>query len=121
MNDERDDERPSEPESTPAEEVRAALGHLRQAAGLIFRAADPAVRKAAGEAERAIQRAAAEAEPMARQASTELNRFARGISQAIEDVVRRVEGPGQDDRAPADEEDLGEVERLEREANRRGE
>jgi hypothetical protein len=88
-------------------ELALALSHLKNAAGLLVGAADPAVRKAASEAERMLTKVGAEAEPMAQKLGAELGKMTRSIVEAIEGKK-----PGE-----AEEKDESEVERLEREAD----
>jgi hypothetical protein len=81
-------------EMTPKDELTAALAHLRSAADLIARRIDPAVRKAAADAEKAIERAASETErtaseigaaakPFATKVGTELGRLADEIKKSV--------------------------------------
>ncbi|MDQ3033531.1 MAG: hypothetical protein M3Y87_14020 [Myxococcota bacterium] len=88
-------------------EFLAALGHLKNAAELLVGAADPAVRKAATQAEKALEKVGREAEPMARQLGAELGKMTRSLVDVLEGKPRG------DAAASADESD---IERLEREA-----
>ncbi len=91
-------------------ELVAALGHLKNAAELLIGAADPAVRKAATQAEKALEKVGREAEPMARQLSTELGKMTRSLIDVFEGRghARKSEPPSQE----------SDIERLEREASR---
>lgn len=99
-------ERPKKSTSEAKSELFAALGHLRNAAELLVGAADPAVRKAATEAEKMLQKVGAEAEPMAQKLGAELGKMAGTIVGAIEGA-----GKGRKSEPPPAE---SEVERLER-------
>lgn len=90
-------------------EFLAALGHLKNAADILVGAADPAVRKAASQAEKALEKVGREAEPMARQLGAELGKMTRSLVDVLEGKPRSDASP------PEDESD---IERLEREAQR---
>ena len=103
-----DDQAPKKTAAEAKNELFAALGHLKNAAELLVGAADPAVRKAATEAEKVLQKVGAEAEPVANKLGHELGKMAGTIAAALEGKGRKSEpAPG----APESE-----VERLEREA-----
>lgn len=91
----------------PEEELAAAFSHLKSAADLFAKKLDPAVRRAAGEAEKALEkvaneteRAAAEiqtaAKPLAAKVGGELGKLAEGLRKAVQGL----EKAGEDD-APA--------------------
>lgn len=90
-------------------EFLAALGHLKNAAEILVGAADPAVRKAATQAERALEKVGREAEPMARQLGAELGKMTRSLVDVLEGRPAR----GSDAPPQGEESD---IERLEREA-----
>jgi hypothetical protein len=81
-------------------ELLAALGHLKNAAQILFGAADPAVRKAAAEVERMLHRIGSEAEPIAQKLSAELSNMTRSIVEAIEG--KKSEPPPQDGKTKVD-------------------
>lgn len=81
-------------EPSPKDELQAALGHLRSAADLLARRIDPAVRKAASDAEKAMERVASETEktaheiqeaakPFASKLGLELGRLADEIKKSV--------------------------------------
>lgn len=96
-------------------EFLAALGHLKNAAEILVGAADPAVRKAATQAEKTLEKIGREAEPMARQLGAELGKMTRSLVDVLEG--RPGAKDGEDDGAP--ESDIERLEREEREARRR--
>jgi len=91
-----DDEQPKSEhhEASPKDELTAALAHLKSAADLIARRIDPAVRKAASDAERAMERVASETErtaneiqaaakPFASKVGAELGKLADEIKKSV--------------------------------------
>ncbi len=84
----------SDDEKSPKDELTAALAHLRSAADLIAKRIDPAVRKAATDAERAMERVASETErtaneigaaakPFASKVGAELGKLADEIKKSV--------------------------------------
>ena len=93
MTDEKDT-KAGEAEGNPKDELAAALAHLRSAAELIGRRIDPAVRKAAQDAEKAMERMASETErtaneigaaakPFASKVGAELGKLADEIKKSV--------------------------------------
>lgn len=95
-------------EASPKDELSAALAHLKSAADLIAKRIDPAVRKAAGEAERAIERVASETErtateigaaalppakAFASRVGSELGRLADEIKKSVAQLEHAVDPP----------------------------
>lgn len=107
-----DDEKPKKSAGEARSELFAALGHLKNAAEILVSAADPAVRKAAAEAEKVLHKVGAEAEPMAQKVGAELGKMAGTIVSAIEGAGKGLKNEA----AKAAREDESELERLEREA-----
>lgn len=95
MTDEKqDDKRADAADPSPKDELAAALSHLRSAADLLARRIDPAVRKAAQDAERAVERVASETErtaneigaaakPFASKVGAELGKLADEIKKSV--------------------------------------
>ncbi len=86
--------KPHDADASPKDELAAALSHLRSAADLIARRIDPAVRKAASDAERAMERMASETErtaneigaaakPFASKVGAELGKLADEIKKSV--------------------------------------
>ena len=115
------DERPkSEPPKTdtasPKDELSAALAHLKSAADLIARRIDPAVRKAASDAERAIERVATESErtaneigaaakPFASKVGAELGKLADEIKKSVAQLEHAAQPKPDADDAKIDPDD----------------
>jgi hypothetical protein len=100
MSDEKKPENDST-DPTPKDELTAALGHLRSAADLIAKRIDPAVRKAASDAEKAVERVASETEktaseigaaakPFASKIGLELGRLADQIKKSVADLEKEM-------------------------------
>lgn len=105
------DAEPKTPQAAKGE-FFAALSHLKNAAEILVGAADPAVRKAASQAEKALEKVGREAEPMARQLGAELGKMTRSLVDVLEGRPRKGDAPAGDDDEESD------IERLEREAER---
>lgn len=83
----------------PEDELAAAFSHLKSAADLFAKKLDPAVRRAAGEAEKALEkvangteRAAADlqtaAKPFAAKVGGEIGKFADGLRKAVQGLEK---------------------------------
>ncbi len=86
-------------EPTPKDELTAALHHLRSAADLLAKRIDPAVRKAASDAEKALERVASETEktageiqaaakPLASKIGLELGKLADEIKKSVSQLEK---------------------------------
>ncbi len=86
-----------EPTKRPEEELAAAFSHLKSAADLFAKRLDPAVRRAAGEAERALEKVANETEraaselqtaakPLAAKVGGEIGKLADGLRKAVQSL-----------------------------------
>jgi hypothetical protein len=104
MTDEKNDTKVTEAEGSPNDELAAALAHLKSAAGLLARRIDPAVRKAAQDAERAVERVASETERTANEIGAAAKPFASKVgaelgklADEIKKSVAHLEKAGQPD------------------------
>jgi hypothetical protein len=98
-----------EKETSPKDELTAALAHLRSAADLIAKRIDPAVRKAATDAERAMERVASETERTANEIGAAAKPFASKVgaelgklADEIKKSVAQLEHAGAKDAPTAD-------------------
>ncbi len=110
---------PSGAGPTPKDELHAALAHLRSAADLLARRIDPAVRKAAGDAEKAMERVASETErtaneiqaaakPFASKVGAELGKLADEIKRSVAQLEHGGAAKGDaEKKSPPDPDDPG--------------
>jgi hypothetical protein len=105
-------------EATPKDELAAALAHLRSAADLIAKRIDPAVRKAATDAERAMERVASETErtaseiqaaakPFASKVGAELGKLADEIKKSVAHLENAAKPESDAAEKPKDPDDPG--------------
>lgn len=94
-------------EASPKDELTAALHHLRSAADLLAKRIDPAVRKAASDAEKALERVASETEktageiqaaakPLASKIGLELGKLADEIKKSVAQLEKPATGGAAD-------------------------
>jgi hypothetical protein len=89
-------DRPDAPESpsvsSPADELKAALGHLKSAAGLLVGRIqkDEGLRKAAHEAESALEKAATNVEHAAEVAAAEAERAVKQLGERSKPLVKEL-------------------------------
>lgn len=102
-------------EPSPKDELTAALHHLRSAADLLARRIDPAVRKAASDAEKALERVATETEktageiqaaakPLASKIGLELGKLADEIKKSVSQLEKPASGTAET-KTPPDPDD----------------
>jgi hypothetical protein len=118
MSDTTPPEKPDTHDTTPKDELAAALSHLKSAADLIAKRIDPAVRKAAADAEKALERAASETErtaselgaaakPFASKVGAELGRLADEIKKSVAHLEHATETKKDAKKDPDDPKSVG--------------
>ncbi len=109
------DEEAEDEGQRPQDELAAAFSHLKSAADLFAKKLDPAVRRAAGEAEKALEKVASETEraaheigtaakPLAAKVGGELGKFADGFRKAVAGLEKADDAPAEP-KSPPDPDD----------------